>query len=251
MNQAKLACGVALGLMTLTAFGLVRLQSLQRLGTPGLKVMAHNVPGEGGALLCTNSVPLPEKVLNFESKELPIAKVTSDWLPKDTTYAQRLYRAADGFEMLVNTVLMGTDRTSIHKPEYCLAGQGFRTEKMEHVRIPIGDPASYLLPAQKWTVTREVTVEKGVKVRHAAIYVFWFVADQQLTDDHNERMAWMTRDLLTKGVLQRWAYVSCYAACPIGQEEATYERVRAWITAAVPVFQLAGGPQTKVTARRE
>ena len=241
MNQTKLACGVALGLMALTAFGLTRLQTLQRLGTPGVKVVAHNVAGEGGVVLGTNSVSLPEKVLNFESTELPIAKVTSDWLPKDTTYAQRLYHAPDGFEVVVNTVLMGTDRTSIHKPEYCLAGQGFRTEKVERVKIPIEQPTPYLLPAQKWTVTREVTMEKGVKVRHAAVYVFWFVADRQLTDDHSERMKWMMRDLLTKGVLQRWAYVSCYAICPIGQEEVTYARMREWIAAAVPSFQLATG----------
>ena len=249
MNQAKLACGVALGLMALTAFGLSRLQSLQRLGTPGLKVIAHNVSGEGGTLLGTNSVPLPEKVLNFESTELPIAKITSDWLPKDTTYAQRLYRAPDGFEMMANVVLMGTDRTSIHKPEYCLAGQGFRTERVERVKIPIGDPAAYLLPAQRWTLTREVTANNGVRIKHAAVYVFWFVADQQLTEDHNERMLWMTRDLLTKGVLQRWAYVSCYANCLIGQEETTYERMRTWITAAVPAFQIAGRPQTTVAGR--
>ena len=247
MKQAKLACSVALGMMALAAFGLTRLQSLQRLGPPGLKVVAHNVSGEGGVLLGTNSVPLPEKILDFESTELPIAKVTSDWLPKDTTYAQRLYRGSDGFELLANVVLMGTDRTSIHKPEYCLAGQGFRTEKVERVKIPIGDPVTYLLPAQKWTVTREVTVNGGAKVKHAAVYVFWFVADQQLTEDHNQRMLWMTRDLLTRGVLQRWAYVSCYAMCPIGQEEAAYERMRTWISAAVPAFQMAG-PTLQVKA---
>lgn len=248
MNRAKLACGAALGLMALTAFGLTQLRTLQRLGTPGLKVVAHDVSGEGGVILGTNSVPLPEKVLDFNSSELPIAKVVSDWLPKDTTYAQRLYRAADGFELVVNAVLMGTDRTSIHKPEYCLAGQGFRTDKIERVKIPIAGPAPYLLPVQKWTVNREATLEGGAKVRHAAVYVFWFVADQQLTDDHNERMKWMMRDLLTKGVLQRWAYVSCYAICPIGQEEATYERMRKWIAEAVPSFQLGAVPRTGLTA---
>lgn len=247
-NRAKLAGGAALTLMALAAFGLTQLQTLQRLGTPGVKVVAHDVSGEGGVRIGTNSVPLPEKVLNYDSTELPIAKVVSDWLPKDTTYAQRLYRAADGFELVVNAVLMGTDRTSIHKPEYCLAGQGFHTEKIERVKIPIEGPTPYLLPVQKWTVTREATLEGGAKVRHAGVYAFWFVADQQLTDDHNERMKWMMRDLLTKGVLQRWAYVSCYAICPIGQEEATYDRMRLWIANAVPTFQVGPVPRVRLTA---
>lgn len=239
MNRAKLACGIGLGVIALTALGLTRLQTLQKLGTPGVRVVRHDVSGEGGVVLGTNTVPLPEKILDFDSTELPIAKVVSDWLPKDTTYAQRLYHAADGFELAVNAVLMGTDRTSIHKPEYCLAGQGFRTEKVERVKIPIQGATQYELPAQKWTVSREVTTPAGAKVRHAAVYVFWFVADGQLTEDHNERMRWMMRDLLTKGVLQRWAYISCYAICPLGQEDATYERMRAWISAAVPSFQKA------------
>ena len=74
-------------------------------------------------LVGTNAVDLPVQVLNFTSKELKQAKVVTDWLPPDTTYGQRVYEDPDGFWLLVNAVLMGTDRTSIHKPEYCLQGQ--------------------------------------------------------------------------------------------------------------------------------
>ena len=55
-------------------------------------------------------------------------------------------------------------------------------------------------------------------------------------------MWWMARDLITKGVLQRWAYISCFSVCPPGQEEALYARMREWIAAAVPQFQLSAGP---------
>jgi hypothetical protein len=240
-KQAKVAFGVTLTLIVLTAMGLSRVQSLQRLGTPGVRVIKHNVYREDGELVGTNSIALPERVLNFESKEQPIAKVVSDWLPKDTTYCQRIYQAPDGFWTQANVVLMGTDRTSIHDPKYCLAGQGFQTEKVEQLAIDIDKPRRYSLPVVKMTVRREATLENGSKVTQSAIYVFWFVADQQLTANHKERMWWMARDLMTKGVLQRWAYVSCFTACPPGQEEATYARICEWITAAVPHFQLAGG----------
>jgi hypothetical protein len=239
--QAKLAGSAALVLIASTAIVLSKVQSLQRLGTPGVKVMAHNVYRDDGALVGTNAIALPERVLNFESKEQPIAKVVTDWLPKDTTYGQRTYQAPDGFWTQANVVLMGTDRTSIHDPKYCLAGQGFQTEKVEQLTIPIAQPHPYTLPVVKMTVRREVTLDNGAKVPQSAIYVFWFVADQQLTADHKERMWWMARDLITRGVLQRWAYVSCFTACAPGQEEATYARICEWIAAAVPQFQLATG----------
>ena len=165
----------------------------------------------------------------------------ADWLPKDTTFAQRIYQAPDQFWIQANVVLMGTDRTSIHKPEYCLAGQGFRTEKVEHDLIHVGHAGAtpgYDIPVQKWTVIREGRGEDGAKVVRKALYVFWFIADGQLTASHNERMWWMSRDLITQGVLQRWAYASCFAPCRIGGEEEAYQRVRDWIATAAPAFQV-------------
>jgi hypothetical protein len=241
-RQSKIALSIAATLIVSTAIGLSRLQALQRLGTPGVKLIERPVYREDGAAIGTNAVALPEHVLNFESREQPIAKVVWNWLPKDTTYAQRMYRAPDGFLTTANVVLMGTDRTSIHDPKYCLAGQGFETVKEEFDSVPIQEPHPYSLPVYKWTVRREATTPEGVKVPQSALYVFWFVADGQLTANHKERMWWMARDLVTRGVLQRWAYVSCFSACAPGQEEAAYARMREWIAAAVPQFQLATGP---------
>lgn len=238
--QAKLAGGLSMAMIAAAALVLSKVQSIQRLGTPGVRVVDHKIYREDGELVGTNSVPLPERVLNFVSHEQRIAKVVSDWLPKDTTYAQRIYQAPDVF-IQANVVLMGTDRTSIHDPKYCLAGQGFQTEKVEQVAIEVRRPHRYMLPAVKMTVRRDAVLPDGSKVPQSALYVFWFVADQQLTADHKERMWWMARDLVTKGVLQRWAYVSCFSACPPGQEEATYARICEWIAAAVPEFQIATG----------
>lgn len=246
-RQSKLAVAVALALIASTAVALSRLQALQRLGTPGVKLVERLVYREDGQTIGTNSVALPERVLNFESKEQPIAKVVWNWLPKDTTYAQRYYQAPDGFWTMANVVLMGTDRTSIHDPKYCLAGQGFQTLKEEFDSVPIQEPHAYSLPVFKWTVQREATTPEGAKVPQSALYVFWFVAEDQLTANHKERMWWMARDLITRGVLQRWAYVSCFSACAPGQEEATYARMREWIAAAVPQFQRATGPAASPT----
>jgi len=246
-RQSKIAFAVALALIVSTAVGLSRLQALQRLGTPGVKVVERPVYREDGQTIGSNAVALPERVLNFESREQPISKMVWDWLPKDTTYAQRWYQAPDGFWTMVNVVLMGTDRTSIHDPKYCLAGQGYQTVKEEFDSVPIQEPHPYSLPVFKWTVRREALTPEGVKVPQSALFVFWFVADGQLTANHKERMWWMARDLVTRGVLQRWAYITCISACPPGQEDAAYARMREWIAAAVPQFQLAAGPTTVQT----
>ena len=63
-------------------------------------------------------------------------------------------------------------------------------------------------------------------------------------------MWWMADKLVRTGVLQRWAYVSCLAVCYPGQEEATYERVKKFIAASAPEFQLVPKPQAGVAGAR-
>ena len=58
-----------------------------------------------------------------------------------------------------------------------------------------------------------------------------------------QRMWWMAREMFRTGVLQRWAYISCFAICPPGREDATFERMTKFIAASVPEFQMAAPQQ--------
>jgi hypothetical protein len=48
----------------------------------------------------------------------------------------------------------------------------------------------------------------------------------------------MAHDMVFKDELDRWAYVSFFSQCRPGQEEATFERLKQLMAAAVPEFQL-------------
>jgi len=240
-HQAKLLVVVTIGLFAVTAMLITRLRAAQRLGQPGVKVVAHTLYDENGAVAATNAVYFPEHLLECSGKDMAITRVELDWLPKDTTFGRRHYQSTNGFQAQFMAVLMGTDRTSIHKPQQCLTGQGFQIQSQEPVRIPIQEPHRYELPALKLTAAREVTLPSGEKGLVRALYVYWFVAEDELTADHNRRMTSMAKNLLTRGLLQRWAYVSCLAFCQPGQEEATYARMEELIAAGVPQFQLTTG----------
>jgi uncharacterized protein DUF3485 len=135
-------------------------------------------------------------------------------------------------------VLMGTDRTSIHQPQYCLTGQGFFIDRSDRLMIPMNRPRRYNLEVLRLTSTYSERLPDNTVNRWRGIYVYWFVADGELTSDHSTRMWWQARDLLLTGVLQRWAYVSFFTVCRPGQEEAAYARLEQVIQAAVPDFQL-------------
>jgi len=221
---------VALVLIASAAGLLARLKANQKLGEPGVKT--RPLPGSSNLV-----VVLPERALDFSSEPIEEDKLVTDGLPSDTSFGKRLYTAPDGFQTLVNVVLMGSDRTSIHKPQFCLTGAGWTIEKTELAGAPVNRPYAYELPVMKLTMFKE-SVVNGQRVRASGVYVYWFVAEDAMTARHWQRMWWMARNLLQTGVLQRWAYVTCFSVCPPGQEEATFNRIRQFIAAAVPAFQL-------------
>ena len=136
--------------------------------------------------------------------------------------------------------MMGTDRTSIHKAEYCLKGQGMNIDQMTEETIRMYEPQPYDLPVIK--IVASAINSKGQKF--SCVYVYWYVTDGALSNDHSGfgRMWSMTKQLMFTGVLQRWAYVRFFSYCLPGDEDATYERIKQMIAASVPQFQLMPKP---------
>ena len=215
----------ALVLMAGAGGAIFHLQARQTLGRPG--VLAEPQPGNARW-----RIPLPERVAGMASQEISPADEELTGLPGDTSFGKRLYRAADGAPLLLQVVLMGRDRTSIHQPQYCLTGQGWLIEKTEEVRLPIAQPQPREIPALKLTASKVIITPEGQRVPARAVYVYWFVADGALTAHRSERLTWMAKELLRTGTLQRWAYVACFAQCLPGEEEKAFARVKELVAEA-------------------
>jgi len=228
-NQKIILAVIVLLLIATGAGALTWLRANQKLGEPG--IIARPRPGT-----VVMDFDLPEYVLDFVSTTTEQSEVVTNMLPKDTSFAQRIYVSPDKWPVYANIILMGTDRTSIHKPEYCLAGQGCTPTQKVETKIHIGGPQPYDLPVARWNFRRVIKTSEGER-EERGVYVFWFVAKDELTTGHWERTWWMTRDLMATGVLQRWAYVSYLAPCSPGQEDAAFERVKRLIAASAPHFQ--------------
>ncbi len=222
---------VALLLIGGTAGALAWLRSNQKLGPPGLR--ATPIPGT-----IMMKIALPERVLDFSSTNVPEPELVSGYLPADTSYAERMYTAPDGFRIQSAAILMGTDRTSIHRPEYCMPGQGWSIGQKKVVNIPINDHPPYPLEVAEWKVSQTVQQADGQNQIYAGVYVFWYAAHNQETADHDKMLERMTLDLFRTGQLERWAYLSYWSPCEPGQEDATFERMQAFLAAQVPAFEL-------------
>ena len=188
---------------------------------------------------------VPENLPGYAAKLTSQPQIVLDSLPTDTSFGSCLYMAPDGFETALNVVLMGTDRTSIHKPQMCLTGQGWRIDDAaSRVEImAMTRPYPYDLPVMHLVATMQTEI-KGQPTVLRGVYVYWFVDGNQFTATHAQRMWWMARDMLASGVLDRFAYISYFSICEPGQEAATYERMKKIIIESVPEFQLVPREKT-------
>jgi hypothetical protein len=246
MSKPKVTCFlVALLLIAGTGGFLTQARNHQKLGLPGIKT--HPI---------TDSIrlraDLPEKVLDYTSEEMADDDIALKMLPGDTSFGQRRYIAPDGFHVDLRVVLMGTDRTSLHKPQFCLPGAGWQIDDKlsEETRVTVDRPCRYDLPVVK-LVTQETV--NGQKANLNGLYVYWYVCDDGVSASVSgfQRIWWMIERLLRSGVLQRWAYVSCWTTCQPGREQATFERIKKFIADSAPEFQLVPKtPATVITAHQ-
>ena len=232
--QKYILAVLTLVMMAATAMVLFNLSKHQRLGDPGVKTR----PLAGSKNL---EILMPETVPGYTSEILTNVEEGLAVLPADTSYRSRLYEANDHFGVQVTTVLMGTDRSSIHKPQICLPGQGWAiNDSMTRVEnIPMERPFSYELPVNRIVSNKQVKAADGTIQTLRSVYLYWFVDADQYTASEWKWKVWLApHDLLVNGVLDRWAYISCFSECAPGQEDATTDRMKKMIAETAPEFQL-------------
>lgn len=131
-------------------------------------------------------------------------------LPADTVILKKHYQHPAGEGITASIVLSGADRSSIHRPQLCLTGQGqdIIREWTHEVPMEGRDPLTVMV----LDMVREGRDAEGNRVVNDFYYAYWFVGKGRETHSHIERMIWMGYDRIIHNVAHRWAYISVSGA---------------------------------------
>jgi hypothetical protein len=172
---------------------------------------------------------LPATVGDWTSEEGEMSAAEKQILPPDTGFARRNYwrvvkanlsenapsgNNRDKIErVFCSLVLEGKDATSIHRPQVCLEGQGWKLQNAPSVKVRIpqagGDLSlAILIGAQDFP-----SHDGKSKVRTEWIFAYWFVGKDRVTDSHLSRVIANTTDRLFAGRSHRWSYF--LLSCPV------------------------------------
>ena len=209
-------------------FFLQHLSSLPPRGRTGVTVAADG----------RNPVELPAFLgTEWVGRRAAVTEVEREILPPDTGFARKLYVAvADPRrQVFVSIVLSGRDRTSIHRPEICLVGQGWTiTDATEH-RFDLSGRSAAMFSATVLRVRREVATPRG-RVMVPQLVVYWFVGGDAVVATHWQRLALDAWNRVMHARTDRWAYVLVQTDASDG-EAAALSRMQAVLNETLPVFQ--------------
>ncbi len=227
----------AFAIIALTALAVVRLRFSQRLGEPAVRMVGLPVVTESGNVARTNSVFLPQSTPGYDVAVAPMDDIEISFLPPDTSFGRRRFTSIDGnLSVQTTVVLMRSDRTSMHRPEFCLSRSGWNIKRQVTEAVRLAGQPSRDVAVRRLDVTQFGKDETGRSVQAAGVYAFFFVAPGLTTASPLTRTLWMMRSLFESNVLQRWAYVSYFARCEPGDEEATFQKMANLIGQTAPEF---------------
>lgn len=183
-----------------------------------------------------NPVTLPNFIgLDWAGQNAAVSAVERGVLPPDTGFSRKNYVSLHDRRQSVflSIVLSGRDRTSIHRPELCLVGQGWTIRGRSTHEFSVG---AVKFPATVLHIEREVTNARGEVAKLPALLVYWFVGADRIVASHWERVFYTSLDRVRHLQAHRWAYVLMQTHALDG-EAAALKRIDEVLAGALPAFQ--------------
>ena len=169
-------------------------------------------------------VKLPESVgTDWFGRSVEVSDVERAVLPADTGYSRRNYVSLADLrrQVFVSVVLSGRDRTSIHRPELCLIGQGWSITGRARHEFSVGSES---VPVTLLAVEHAVAGAKPGNVR--SLLAYWFVGGEAVEPTHLGMQARDAYDRLRHLRADRWAYVVVQTVIVEGDEAGALARMQ-------------------------
>jgi EpsI family protein len=174
---------------------------------------------------------LPEFLGEWWGRDVEVIQRERDTLGHDTEFSRKVYSNGRGANVLASIVLAGEDMMmAIHRPERCLAAQGWTFG--EPTRRTISLPDGRKLDVMKVHNSKFIKGpdDKPFEVENVCYY--WFAGSKDVTPSHYERVWLDSRDRLFGGYVQRWAMIMISSDITsahekFGRDEAATDRLLA------------------------
>jgi hypothetical protein len=175
--------------------------------------------------------------LDWAGQNAAVTTIEREVLPPDTGFSRKTYVSLHdrNQQVFLSIVLSGRDRTSIHRPELCLVGQGWTIKGRMTEEFSWSKDGAAFVPASVLRIEREFTNPRGEVVKVPALFAYWFVGADRVVAENWQRVMYSSFDRLRHLQSHRWAYVVVQTHALDG-ETAALKRMQEVLGHTLPVF---------------
>ncbi len=161
---------------------------------------------------------LPEYLGEWWGRPMEVTQKEHEVLGPETEFARKLYDNGRGARVMTSIVLAGQDMmTGLHRPERCLAAQGWSFGTPERRTIEV--PGLGKMEVMRVHNHQGIKGADGRQTELENVCYYWFAGSKDLTPSHLERVWFDSRDRLLGGYVQRWAMIMVSADITAGREK--------------------------------
>ncbi|AKJ65104.1 exosortase-associated EpsI family protein [Kiritimatiella glycovorans] len=209
---------IIIGLMIVTSFLLAFTVDVELIDQPGVRTdLPREIAGYTGSqrLFCHNKdcewsgtmdqLDVPDICPDCGEPLYAMSWPEKEQLPDDTEFVKYEYTNDTDRTVYVSIVLSGRERSSIHRPQRCLPGQGHKALEEHDISVPVEDRRK---PLNVRVIESVVPVPGETAAATPHYYAYWFAGRGRETASHYARMFWLAWDRVVHGVAHKWAYIS-------------------------------------------
>jgi EpsI family protein len=176
------------------------------------------LPKQRGLMPVGINLELPESLSQWWGKGIDVTTKEKEVLGKETEFSRVEYSNGRGDVIQASIVLAGQDMmTSIHRPERCLAAQGWEFKSDDKRTIEI--PGQGKLPVIRIRSHKLEKDRDGKMLPVQNVCYYWFAGSQKLTNSHGDRVWTDIVDRMTSGYVQRWGMMMISATVTSGRDK--------------------------------
>jgi len=242
---------VLIGLMIITALALAFTVDVELNDQPGIRMglpasMDGNWVGDELRYSHDRDDPKQYRVSELEfpnidpdtgEKLFTMSYAEYEALPHDTLFVKSIYTNDVADQVFVSLVLSGKERSSIHRPQRCLVGQGNTIAGTKYMKIPLEgrDPLKLCI----LETVKNYRDQEGNPQAYHGYFAYWFVGQKRETHSHYERMFWLAWDRVIHSVAHKWAYIAVSGRREGDGLEAYKEEITAFVQKLYPYLTIS------------
>ncbi|MFV1994154.1 MAG: exosortase/archaeosortase family protein [Verrucomicrobiales bacterium] len=185
---------LALGALVLTACFLT--PAAQGLSEPGIRPA---LPTNVGSFWGYPIAPSPAEIKGLIE-------------PSGVELSRVHYESTSGRSATATIIIGGPDGRTLHRPEVCLPGQGWKITASDSVTLPLDGGRE--IRATLLTVMRGEPGADGTVLRRKALNIYWYIGSGITAADYNGHIAKTLRDSIFRNINHRWSMVSLFTPLP-------------------------------------